>query len=216
MVIAIIAILSALAVGASQYVMQKAGVSRAQTEIAAMAAALERYKTDNGDYPVTAPIAASPEYVGTPSSYQANAAVLYASLAGTATYGSAPTNTVYIKFASNQVATNATPQYVKDPFRNAYGFQTAVTSEPVDPEHRGSQRRVRRPLEHGEPDHLHELQPVGDELGRIREAGALGSPAPPPPATLPPSTPGRPSGRGRRFSAWSKNLPGRGPRRPPR
>jgi general secretion pathway protein G len=51
-VIAIIAILASIVLAAAGSVQKKSARSRAQTEIAAMAAALENYKADNGDYPV--------------------------------------------------------------------------------------------------------------------------------------------------------------------
>ncbi len=50
-VITIIAILAALTLQTSGYIQEKAASSRAQTEIAALEAALESYKIDNGTYP---------------------------------------------------------------------------------------------------------------------------------------------------------------------
>jgi len=50
-VIAIIAILAALTLNTAGYIQKKAARSRAETEIAALSAALESYKADNGDYP---------------------------------------------------------------------------------------------------------------------------------------------------------------------
>lgn len=50
-VIAIIAILAALLLATAGFVQEKAGNSRAQTEIASLNAALEAYKMDYGDYP---------------------------------------------------------------------------------------------------------------------------------------------------------------------
>src|SRR5438128_3546084 len=50
-VILIILILAALILAASNYVQTKAARARAETEIAAMSAALESYKADNGIYP---------------------------------------------------------------------------------------------------------------------------------------------------------------------
>lgn len=51
-VIAIIAILAALVLSAAGFVQKKGARSRAEAEIAAMGAALESYKVDNGDYPI--------------------------------------------------------------------------------------------------------------------------------------------------------------------
>jgi prepilin-type N-terminal cleavage/methylation domain-containing protein len=50
-VIAIIAVLAALILGVSGFVQEKAGNSRATTEIQALSLALESYKQDNGTYP---------------------------------------------------------------------------------------------------------------------------------------------------------------------
>lgn len=51
-VIAIIAILASLVLAAAGSVQKKGARSRAESEIAAVAAALESYKADNGDYPI--------------------------------------------------------------------------------------------------------------------------------------------------------------------
>jgi type II secretion system protein G len=50
-VITIIAVLASLILAASSSVQKKGARSRAEAEIAAVAAALESYKADNGDYP---------------------------------------------------------------------------------------------------------------------------------------------------------------------
>src|SRR6202035_1574814 len=50
-VIMIILILAALILATSSYVQNKGARSRAETEIAAISAALESYKADNGIYP---------------------------------------------------------------------------------------------------------------------------------------------------------------------
>lgn len=50
-VITIIAILAALVLSTAGGIQDKAARSRAQSEIAALGAALESYKADNGDYP---------------------------------------------------------------------------------------------------------------------------------------------------------------------
>ena len=51
-VITIIAVLAGLVLSTAGYVQKKGATSRASGEIAAMAAALENYKADNGDYPL--------------------------------------------------------------------------------------------------------------------------------------------------------------------
>ena len=51
-VIAIIGILASMILATAGYVQEKAARSRAEAEIAALSAALESYKVDNGDYPL--------------------------------------------------------------------------------------------------------------------------------------------------------------------
>jgi len=58
-VIAIIAILASLVLSTAGYVQKKGARSRAEAEIAAVGAALESYKADNGDYPTNANSASS-------------------------------------------------------------------------------------------------------------------------------------------------------------
>ena len=53
-VISIIAILASLVLSAAGYVQKKGARSRAEGEIAALGAALENFKADNGDYPSNA------------------------------------------------------------------------------------------------------------------------------------------------------------------
>ena len=50
-VMAIIAVLASLVLSVAGYVQKKGARSRAEAEIAALGAALESYKADNGDYP---------------------------------------------------------------------------------------------------------------------------------------------------------------------
>lgn len=58
-VIAIIAILAGLILSTAGYIQKKGAQSRAEAEIAAMEAALESYKADNGIYPETSGAAAA-------------------------------------------------------------------------------------------------------------------------------------------------------------
>jgi len=52
-VIAIIAILASLVLSTAGFVQKKGATSRAEAEVAAISAALESYKADNGDYPTS-------------------------------------------------------------------------------------------------------------------------------------------------------------------
>src|SRR6476469_1253272 len=68
-VITIILILAGLILSISSYVQNKGARARAETEIAAMSAALESYKADNGIYPTSANTNALDPATTNPSSY---------------------------------------------------------------------------------------------------------------------------------------------------
>ena len=99
-VIAIIAILAALLLNTAGYIQKKGAKARTEAEIAALSAALESYKADNGDYPV-----------GTATS--ANSAILYTNLSPTS-------GKVYFEFNKSMIDTS---QNVIDPIGNKYRYQ---------------------------------------------------------------------------------------------
>jgi prepilin-type N-terminal cleavage/methylation domain-containing protein len=114
-VITVIAILAGLVLQTAGYVQKKAARSRAEAEIAALAAALESYKADMGDYPVgTNGIPSSTATPGT------NNAFLRAALAPSS-------GKVYFEFSkgmgtnSSTLSTN-TNQAILDPFGEGYGY----------------------------------------------------------------------------------------------
>lgn len=146
-VMAVITVLAALILSTSGYVQKKGARSRAEAEIAAMSAACESYKADNGTYPRDAntdALAAVRDLAyqtknpadPNPSSYDPNAAVyksasfsLYAQLSGN-TNGDRITFTQksYMSFKPNMLApTGGTGVVtaVTDPFGNSYGYSTA-------------------------------------------------------------------------------------------
>ena len=108
-VITIIAILAGLVLQTAGYVQKKAARSRAEAEIATLAAALESYKADWGDYPAGTNI-------NTP--FTSNA-FLRAALAPS-------TGKVYFEFAKG-MGTNSniseTNQSILDPFGTGYCYQ---------------------------------------------------------------------------------------------
>ena len=77
---AIILVLAGLILATSSYVSNKGARSRAEVEIAAMSAALENYKTDNGVYPSDITIDA--RTIGDPAQYQTASATLFKNLSG--------------------------------------------------------------------------------------------------------------------------------------
>lgn len=101
-VITIIAILASLVLGAAGFIQKKGARNRAEAEIAAIAAALESYKADNGDYPSNNDSYTSP----------ANNTNLVAALM--------PTNgsKVYFEFKTKYLTNN---NYL-DPFGIVYGY----------------------------------------------------------------------------------------------
>ena len=104
-VITIIGILAALVLNTAGFIQKKAARSRAETEIAAMAAALESYKADNGDYPL-----------GTNAPADRDNSFLRAAL-------SPATGKVYFEFSKRMGANLATNGVIMDPFGENYEYQ---------------------------------------------------------------------------------------------
>ncbi len=122
-VMAIIAILTALTLGAAGAIQNKAARSRAGAEIQAMSTALESYKLDNGIYPDYTAINYT---IVTPASYTTASTVLFTNLSGRQAYNSATlSGKVYMSFKNSQLNTTVSPNYVQDPFGYAYGYSTA-------------------------------------------------------------------------------------------
>jgi type II secretory pathway pseudopilin PulG len=100
-VVAIIAILAGLTLGGMGYVNRKSAASRAQTEVAALSAAIESYKLDFGTYP-------------------SNVTTLYADLTGS---GALNTNKVFFEPPPG-MATNS--RFV-DPYGQNYNYSASGT-----------------------------------------------------------------------------------------
>jgi len=148
-VIGVIIILAGLILSTVGYVQKKGARSRAETEIAAMSAACESYKADNGIYPrdtggttdnlaaLTDPNYASktpPDPVPTsydPSDprYSAASFYLYAQLSGnTSGDRSTQTQKSYFQFKPNMLSPpggTGTVTAIRDPFGSSYGYSTA-------------------------------------------------------------------------------------------
>ena len=138
-VIAIIIVLAGLILSTVGYVQKKGARSRAETEIAAMSAACESYKADNGIYPRNSDTdSLNAQASGDPTTYQAASLYLYNSLFG-ATNGSRTPDTgarSYFVFKPNMLSpTDQTQnvQYIRDPFGNSYGYSTANQADPITP-----------------------------------------------------------------------------------
>ena len=129
-VITVIVILTGLVLSTVGYARNKGARARAETEIAAMSAACESYKADNGVYPASSDtnnLNAQTSF--NPSAYQAASLYLYNALFG-ATAGSRTPNTVarsYFVFKPNMLFPadqTQNVQYIQDPFGNSYGYST--------------------------------------------------------------------------------------------
>jgi type II secretory pathway pseudopilin PulG len=128
-VMAIILVLAGLVLGTSSYVHNRGARSRAEAEIAAISAALENYKADNGVYPSSALDPA----IADPAEYRAASTLLYETLSGDSD-GDGQANTdvpSYLTFRPNQLETAASKYFVKDPFGNSYGYSTAKADNPA-------------------------------------------------------------------------------------
>jgi type II secretory pathway pseudopilin PulG len=139
---AIIIVLAGLIIGTSGYVQKKGARSRAEAEIAAMSAALESYKADNGIYPrlsnVTEPSSATGteglnarQHADPEAAVYTNASrFLYAELSGDRDFDrQADSNSrSYFSFKPQMLAPPsgaANVTAVRDPFGNSYGYSTA-------------------------------------------------------------------------------------------
>jgi type II secretory pathway pseudopilin PulG len=134
LVVGIITVLAGLVLTTVGYARKKAARARAESEIAALSAACESYKADNGIYPRdcnTDQLVASSS--GNPTSYQAASLYLYKQLSGdtNANFQPPPGVRSYFTFKpqmlegprdANGNLTGVT--YIKDSFGNSYGYST--------------------------------------------------------------------------------------------
>jgi type II secretory pathway pseudopilin PulG len=147
-VIAIIIILAGLILSTVGYVQKKGALSRAETEIAAMSAACESYKADNGIYPrgqsTSAPPTGIPLYTvdaqtaNDPSDYQSATLFLYKQLSGDTGANFQPPAGAKSYFAFKPQMLDGTRDtngnltsvsYIRDPFGNSYGYSTAYQAD---------------------------------------------------------------------------------------
>ena len=128
--VGIMIVLAGLVLSTVGYARKKGGRARAETEIAALSAACENYKSDNGVYPANSDTnTLNAQTSLDPSAYQAASLYLYNALFG-ATAGSRTPNTgakSYFVFKPNMLFPadqNQSVQYIQDPFGNSYGYST--------------------------------------------------------------------------------------------
>ena len=148
-VVGLILVLTGLVLSTVGYARKKGARARAETEIAAMSAALESYKSDNAVY-VRGPASALP--VGSitipanvtdtldakayrdPSNatYGQASLYLYTQLSGDVTGNQQATNKSYFTFKPQMLSidSNGFVTAIKDPFGNSYGYSTAYQNDP--------------------------------------------------------------------------------------
>ena len=114
-VITVIGILAGLVLQAAGYAQKKGARSRAEAEIAALSAALENYKSDNGDYPKLTNGSSS----GTATPGTGQLYILRGALAPTS-------GKVYFEFnkgmGNSTTYSTSTNQPILDPFGEGYGY----------------------------------------------------------------------------------------------
>jgi general secretion pathway protein G len=130
-VIAIIIVLAGLILSTMGYVQKKGARSRAETEIAAMSAACESYKADNGIYPRSLETDALDPSATDPTTYRTASLKLYEFLSGDSNDDRTADTKSYFTFKPNQLSPTDQTQNVvalRDPFGNSYGYSTAKAS----------------------------------------------------------------------------------------
>jgi len=136
LVVGIITVLTGLILSTVGYARKKAALARAETEIAAMSAACENYKADNGAYPTNSdtqtldPTNELDPTVNPPNDYTRASLWLYKQLSGDATGSRQLSAKSYMTFKPNMLLppppSTATVTAIADPFGNSYGYSTKM------------------------------------------------------------------------------------------
>jgi len=140
-VITVIIILTGLVLSTVGYVQKKGARARAETEIAAMSAALESYKADNGIYPRDASTtdALNSTNDGNPADYLAACRYAYGEMTGDRDFDgstdSGAKSYITLKPASllradmSQPPSSTNPvRAIRDPFGYSYGYSTRMAA----------------------------------------------------------------------------------------
>ena len=137
LVVGIIIVLAGLVLSTVGYARKKGALARAETEIAAMSAACENYKADNGVYPRDTTNNTTdnlnPTTNGNPTSpsYSLTSFYLYTQLSGDTVGNRTPTAKSYMRFKPNMLFPadqTQNVQYIQDPFGYSYGYSTRMAS----------------------------------------------------------------------------------------
>jgi prepilin-type N-terminal cleavage/methylation domain-containing protein len=137
-VIAIIIALAGLVLATVGYVQKKGARSRAEAEIAAISAALESYKADNGIYPQSSDTnGLDPTSDADPSSlkYTKASLYLYEQISGDTNGDRIGDAKSYFAFKPAMLLpappSTSTVIGIRDPFGNSYGYSTMKASDPT-------------------------------------------------------------------------------------
>jgi type II secretory pathway pseudopilin PulG len=132
-VIAIIIVLAGLILATTGYVQNKGARSRAEAEIAAMSAALESYKADNGIYPRDTTSDKLDARTPVATDYAPASLYLYTQLSGNGADRKSSSNAKsYFAFKPNMLTPrdqSANVTAIVDPFGNSYGYSTAYQAD---------------------------------------------------------------------------------------
>jgi type II secretory pathway pseudopilin PulG len=130
----VIIILTGLVLSTVGYIQKKGARARAETEIAAMSAACESYKADNGVYPTDASTTEQLDSTASfnPVNYQSASLYLYKRLSGDTSANRQPSGKSYMTFKPNMLLpappSTATVIAIADPFGNSYGYSTRMAA----------------------------------------------------------------------------------------
>ena len=130
----VIIILTGLVLSTVGYIQKKGARARAETEIAAMSAACESYKADNGVYPTDASTTEQLDSTASfnPVNYQSAILYLYKRLSGDTSANRQPSGKSYMTFKPNMLLpappSTATVIAIADPFGNSYGYSTRMAA----------------------------------------------------------------------------------------
>ena len=137
-VVGVIIILTGLVLSTVGYARKKGARARAETEIAAMSAACESYKADNGVYPTNSdtqtldPTSEVDPTANPPNDYTRASLWLYEQLSGDATGNRQATGKSYMAFKPNMLLpappSTANVTAIADPFGNSYGYSTKMAA----------------------------------------------------------------------------------------
>src|SRR5882724_9991282 len=141
LVVGIIMVLAGLVLTTVGYARKKGARARAETEIAAMSAACENYKADNGIYPrdntasqYTDTLNARQHFDATQAVYPHASFYLYTQLSGDSSGNRSPTGKSYMEFKPKMLLPpggSGTVTAISDPFGYSYGYSTANQADPT-------------------------------------------------------------------------------------